>query len=196
MPANKQHKTLHIKNMVCPRCIRVVREELEKLGMTVNEITLGEVKVFYNPENITQETISKTLENNGFELLIDKKARIIEHIKSYIIKLIHYDAPRNYEHLNFSSLLEAELNLDYHYLSSLFSSVENITIEQFIILQKIEKAKELVKYDEMTLSEIADKLGYRSVQHLSNQFKKVTGLTASEFRKIASNMRKPIDSVN
>lgn len=196
MADNRQHKTLHVKNMVCPRCIRVVREELEKIGITVNDISLGEVKVYYNPEEISQETISKTLEANGFELLVDKKARIIEHIKSYIINLIHYDDPGKYEQLNFSDLLEKELNMDYHYLTSLFSSVENITIEQFIILQKIEKAKELVKYGEMTLSEIAYKLGYRSVQHLSNQFKKVTGLTASQFKKMTSNTRKPLDSVS
>ena len=196
MPGKKQHKTLHVKNMVCPRCIRVVREELEKLGISVNEITLGEVNVYYDPEVISQEKINETLEANGFELLIDKKARTIEHIKSYIINLIHYGDPGKYEQQNFSSLLEKELNMDYHYLSSLFSSVENITIEQFIILQKIEKAKELVKYDEMTLSEIAYKLGYKSVQHLSNQFKKTTGMTASQFKKMASNMRKPLDSVN
>jgi AraC-like DNA-binding protein len=196
MTGNKQKSTLHVKNMVCPRCIRVVREELEKLGIVVNEITLGEVKVYYDPGVISHETISKTLEANGFELLLDKKARIIEHIKSYIISIIHYDDPGKYEQSNFSDLLEKELNMDYHYLTSLFSSVENITIEQFIILQKIEKAKELVKYGEMTLSEIAYRLGYKSVQHLSNQFKKVTGLTASQFKKMTSNLRKPLDSVN
>ena len=196
MPDNKKHKTLHVKNMVCPRCIRVVREELEKLGISVNNITLGEVEVYYDPGEVTDETISKALEENGFEPLIDKKARIIEHIKSYIINLIHYDDPGKYEQLNFSDLLEKELDMDYHYLTSLFSSVENITIEQFIILQKIEKAKELVKYGEMTLSEIAYQLGYKSVQHLSKQFKKVTGLTASQFKKMTSNLRKPLDSVN
>jgi len=196
MPGKKQHRTLYIKNMVCPRCIRVVQEELEKLGITVNSIALGEVKVSYSIEEISEETLSKILEDNGFELLIDKKAKIIEQIKNYIINLIHYDDLEKYEHSNFSDLLEKELDKDYHYLTSLFSSIENITIEQFIILQKIEKAKELLKYGELTLSEIAFKLGYKSVQHLSNQFKKVTGLTASQFKKMTSNLRKPIDSVS
>jgi AraC-like DNA-binding protein len=195
MAGSKQESILHVKNMVCPRCIRVVREELEKLGITVTDITLGEVKVKYDMEQISQDAISKTLLDNGFELLIDKKAKIIEHIKNYIINLIHYDDLEKYEQSNFSDLLEKELNLDYHYLTSLFSSVENITIEHFIILQKIEKAKELLKYGELTLSEIAFKLGYKSVQHLSNQFKKVTGLTASQFQKMTSDLRKPLDSV-
>jgi AraC-like DNA-binding protein len=196
MAGNKQKSTLHVKNMVCPRCIRVVREELEKLGITVTDITLGEVKVNYDPDEISQEAISKTLLENGFELLIDKKAKIIEQIKNYIINVVHYDDPGKYEQINFSNLLENELNMDYHYLTNLFSSVENITIEHFIILQKIEKAKELLKYGELTLSEIAYQLGYKSVQHLSNQFKKVTGLTASQFKKMTSNLRKPLDSVS
>jgi len=182
--------------MVCPRCIRVVQEELEKLGLIINSIALGEVKVNYPEEDIPEEKISRTLQDNGFELLIDKKAKIIEQIKSYIINLVHYDDLEKYEQSNFSELLEMELDIDYHYLTSLFSSIENITIEQFIILQKIEKAKELLKYGELTLSEIAYKLGYKSVQHLSNQFKKVTGLTASQFKKMTSNLRKPLDSVS
>jgi AraC-like DNA-binding protein len=196
MKENSNIRTLYIKNMVCPRCIKVVGEELEKLGITVNNISLGEVRVTYAEENISIERISRALEENGFELLIDKRAKLIEQIKNYLINLIHYDDLEKYEHTNFSELLEKELDKDYHYLTSLFSSIENITIEQYIIFQKIEKAKELVKYGELTLSEIAYKLGYKSVQHLSNQFKKVTGLTASEFKKMTSNLRKPLDSVN
>ena len=182
--------------MVCPRCIRVVQEELEKLGIKVNSIALGEVKVSYIEEEIPEESISQTLKENGFELLIDKKAKIIEQIKNYIINLVHYDDLAKYEQSNFSDLIEKELELDYHYLTSLFSSIENITIEHFIILQKIERAKELLKYGEFTLSEIAYKLNYKSVQHLSNQFKKVTGLTASQFKNMTSNLRNPIDSVS
>lgn len=195
MSSKKQHRTLYIKNMVCPRCIRVVQEELEKLGLTVNSIALGEVNVSYSNEEIPRNTISRILKDNGFELLIDKKVKIIEQIKNYIINLVHYDDLEKYEQSNYSDLLEKELDIDYHYLTSLFSSFENITIEQFIILQKIEKAKELLKYGELTLSEIAYKLGYSSVQHLSNQFKKVTGMTASQFKINMDHLRKPLDSV-
>jgi len=174
----------------------VVQEELEKLGMTVKSIALGEVLVSYSEESVSEEKISQTLKDNGFELLLDKNAKIIEQIKKYIINLIHFDDLTKYEQSNFSDLIEKELDTDYHYLTSLFSSIENITIEQFIIFQKIEKAKELLKYGELTLSEIAYTLGYKSVQHLSNQFKKVTGLTASEFKKMTSNLRKPLDAVS
>lgn len=195
MSSNKQYRTLYIKNMVCPRCIRVVQEELEKLGLTVNSIALGEVNVSYSKEEIPRETISRILRDNGFELLIDKKVKIIEQIKNYIINMVHYDDLEKYEQSNFSDLIEKKLGIEYHYLSNLFSSIENITIEQFIILQKIEKAKELLKYGELTLSEIAYKLGYSSVQHLSNQFKKVTGMTASQFKINMDDLRRPLDSV-
>jgi AraC-like DNA-binding protein len=186
---------LYIKNMVCERCIRVVKEELEKLGMNVMSIRLGEIEVSYPESKISIEMIRDTLRQNGFELLVDRKAKIIERVKNYIIKLIHHDDLEKYSDFKFSDLLENELNLEYHYLSNLFSSVENITIEQYIILQKIEKAKELLKYNELTLSEIAYRLGYSSVQHLSNQFKKITGLTASQFRSMTDSMRQSLDSI-
>ncbi len=187
--------TLIIKNMVCDRCIKVVKDELLKLKLDVRSIKLGEVIIAGDLNNILIERIKLILEDNGFELIEDKKARIIEQIKLAIIKLVREDADSNNLTMNYSDYLVNKINLDYHYLSTLFSSVENITIEQYIILQKIERAKELLKYGELTLSEIAYKLGYSSVQHLSNQFKKVTGLTASQFKSFTENTRKPLDKV-
>lgn len=178
--------------MVCSRCIKVVREELEKLGLEIDSIELGEVNIF--GENILEDKIKDVLEENGFELVEDKKAQIINKIKSLIIGIIYSEKIEDMN-LKFSEYLSKELGMDYQYLSTLFSSVENVTIEHFIILQKVERAKELLKYNELTLSEIAYKLGYSSVQHLSNQFKKVTGLTASQFKEITENQRKPIDKL-
>lgn len=188
-------KILYIKNMVCNRCIKVVKEELEKIGIKVKNISLGEVETATEIDKNKLNEIKKVLEENGFELLENRKAKIVEKIKNIIISKIYNDEDFLINNKNFSKLIEEQIGLDYNYLSSLFSSLESITIEQFIILQKIERAKELLKYDELTLSEIAFKLGYSSVQHLSNQFKKVTGLSASEFKKITKNIRKPLDKV-
>lgn len=186
---------LYIKNMVCGRCIKVVKEEFEKLGIGIKNISLGEVETYNLIDKETLKKVKNALEENGFELIENRKAKIIEKIKSLIISTLYQDEEFQISNKNFSKLIEEEIGLDYHYLSSLFSSLESITIEQYIILQKIERAKELLKYGELTLSEIAYKLGYSSVQHLSNQFKKVTGLSASDFKKITTNMRKPIDKL-
>ncbi|MGE5400324.1 MAG: helix-turn-helix domain-containing protein [Ignavibacteriales bacterium] len=189
----KTEHTLFIKNMVCNRCIKVVREELEKLGMKVEAIELGEVKV--SGPAFPHEKIKLVLEENGFELVEDKKAKLINKIKTHIIEVIHSDKLENMD-INFSDYLEEKLDTEYTYLSTLFSSVENITIEHFIILQKVERAKELLRYNELTLSEIAYRLGYSSLQHLSSQFKKITGFTASEFKSLTDNYRKPLDKLN
>jgi len=185
---------LHIKNMVCNRCIKVVGEELEKLGIPVVSIELGRVKL-KNP--LHEEEIVKVkdvLSENGFELIDDKKSRTIERIKTLVIELIHYQKEKA-QHINFSDFIASEIGYDYSYLSNLFSSVEGTTLEKYIISQKIEKVKELLVYDELTLSEIAFQLGYSSVQHLSNQFKKVTGLSPSHFKHIKENKRKPLDAI-
>jgi AraC family transcriptional regulator len=189
-----QETTLIIKNMVCNRCIKVVKEELEKLGLQIKSIKLGEVVLENIPADFSLETVKAVLEANEFELLEDKKAKTIEQTKIGLIKLVH--SGEVLPEINLSEFLSKKLGLEYHYLSTLFSSVENITIEQYFILQKVERVKELLKYGELTLSEIAFKLGYSSVQHLSNQFKKVTGLTASQFKSISENLRKPLDSVS
>ena len=187
---------LYIKNMVCGRCIKVVKEEFENLGLIIKSISLGEVVIEGSLNQAQIDNIKKVLEDNGFELIEDKKAKIIEKIKLTILDQVRSDNPEESMKENYSDLIVDKLGADYHYLSSLFSSVENITIEHYIILQKIERAKELLKYGELTLSEIAYKLGYSSVQHLSNQFKKVTGMTASEFKNITDNIRKPLDRLN
>ena len=184
---------LFIKNMVCNRCIKVVREELEKLKYTVSEISLGEVEIKENPNHDNLLIVKKTLEENGFELIEGKSAKLIENIKTVIIEFVHH-SQKDLD-LNLSKLIEEKFSKDYSYLSSLFSSTEGITIEHFFILQKIEKAKELLKYGDLTLSEIAYKLGYNSVNHLSSQFKKVTGMTASDFKKNTSLKRNPIDKL-
>lgn len=191
---NQTGAALYIRNMVCGRCIKVIEEEFEKLGLNIKSISLGEVKVEENLDQEMTNRIRNVLDQNGFELIEDRKMRTIEQIKLYIIELIR-DEEKIAGKLNLSEYLSDKLNTDYHYLSTLFSSVENITIEHFFILQKIERAKELLKYGELTLSEIAFRLGYSSVAHLSAQFKKVTGMNANQFKSMTENIRKPLDIV-
>jgi len=188
-------KTLHIKNMVCNRCIKVVREELEKLDYTIKKIELGEVVLTSDKKKFQLDKIKKSLEENGFELIDSRNANIIERVKILIIKLIHHNSTENQSDINLHDEIINEAGLSYQYVSSLFSSMEGITIEKFIIHQKIEKVKELIVYDELTLSEIAYRLGYSSVQHLSNQFKRITGLSPSYFKKLKSKKRKPLDRI-
>ena len=187
--------TLYIKNMVCDRCIRVVRDELTKIKLDVRSVSLGEVTVTGAANELPMSTIKSVLDENGFELIEDRKAKTIEQMKLAIIRFVREDHDKAAKKIRFSEYLGKELGLEYHYLSTLFSSVENVTIEQFVILQRIERAKELLKYGELTLSEIAYKLGYSSVQHLSNQFKSVTGFTPTKFRSLTGQQRKPIDRV-
>jgi AraC-like DNA-binding protein len=186
--------TLHIKNMVCNRCIKAVKDELESLGYTLRSIELGEVVLNKEVDNNDTERISKALAENGFELIKDNKGWIINRIKTLIIEYIHHDREKS-DYVNFSDFLSSELNHDYSYLSHLFSSVEGKTIEKYMILQRIEKVKELLVYDELNLNEISYKLGYSSVAHLSRQFKSVTGLTPSHYKKVREEKRKPLDQV-
>lgn len=184
---------LYIKNMVCNRCILVVKQELEKLQIESCNISLGEVETDNEPSKETIEQLRGNLASLGFELLDNNKQQLIEKIKNIIVNHVHYtDDPRVH---NFSEILATALHKDYSYLSGLFSDVEGITIEKYIINQKIEKVKELIIYDELSLSEIAYKLNYSSVAHLSTQFKKVTGLTPSHFKEVGKNKRKPIDKI-
>jgi len=181
--------------MVCNRCIKVVREELEKLDYTVEKIELGEVVIMSDKKKFQLDKIKKSFEVNGFELIDSRNANIIERVKILIIKLIHHNSTETQSNFNLHDEIIKEAGLSYQYVSSLFSSMEGITIEKFIIHQKIEKVKELIVYDELTLSEIAYRLEYSSVQHLSNQFKKVTGLSPSYFKKLKSKKRKPLDTI-
>ncbi len=180
--------------MVCNRCILVVQQELEKLDIPYSKIDLGDVEMERAPVPEKLEALGKQLHTLGFELLDDKKTTLVEKLKTTIIRLIHGNEN---ETLNtkLSVYLQESLQVDYHYLSTLFSSTEGLTIEKYVILQRIERVKELLQYDEMNLSEIADSLGYSSVQHLSQQFKKVTGLTPTGYRQLKENNRKPLDKV-
>ncbi len=186
--------TLYIKNMVCDRCILVVRQELDKLHLNYQNIQLGEVELAGQHSSAQIMELKGRLNILGFELLNDKKSTLVEKIKSSIIQLIHGTEAEELTK-KLSVLLSEKLNLDYHYISGLFSSIEGMTIEKYVILQRIEKAKELLMYAELTLREIADKLGYSSVQHLSQQFKKTTGLTPSHFKNLKKNMRIPLDKI-
>jgi AraC family transcriptional regulator len=189
--------TLYIKNMVCNRCKMVVKQELEKLGLHPEKIELGEVELAEVELGSEQlDRVDQALQAVGFERIDDRKARMIESIKKKVIQKIH-GVDQIDRKFNWSDIIADELHYDYAYLSTLFSSVEGITLEQYIIRQKIEKAKELLLYDEFNLSEIASKLGYSSVAHLSSQFKKVTGFTPSELKKSRGKegLRKSLDSV-
>src|SRR5688572_15720094 len=173
---------LFIKNMVSLRCKMVVKAELESLGLNAKVIELGEVDIDEILSNELRDTLKLALLRSGLELLEDKKSILIERIKNIIVEMIHYsDEPPK---TNFSDFLSSKLNYDYNYLSNLFSEVKGTTIAHFIISHKIERAKELLVYDELNLTEIAEKLHYSSVAHLSNQFKKVTGLTPSFFKQM------------
>lgn len=185
---------LYIKNMVCNRCIKVVQAELEQLGLQVEHIKLGEVVLASEIGPETLSAIKSRLEENGFELLDDKRAQIVEKIKTVVIDIVRQienEKPK----VNFSQLIAERVGYDYNYLSTLFSSMESLTIEKYTILQRIERVKELLMYDEHTLSEIAYITGYSSVQHLSAQFKKVTGLTPKHFKQIKEDKRKGLDQV-
>jgi AraC-like DNA-binding protein len=168
--------------MVSIRCKLMVKDELEKLGLNYKLVELGEVEITEVLSASQREQLALGLKRSGLELMDDKKAILIERIKNVIVEVIHYSDEAL--KINFSDHLSAELNYDYTYLSNLFSEVESSTIEHFIIKHKIERAKELLIYDELTLTQIAYKLHYSSVAHLSNQFKKITGLTPTFFKDL------------
>ena len=182
-----------IKNMVCNRCIMVVQHLFESMGYPPVHIELGEVETEHPVKKDDLEAIKATLVSYGFEMIDDTTSVLIERIKTLVIELIHYHKEPIHE--NYSSYIASKLHKDYTYLSNLFSDVTGTTIEKYIINQKIERVKELLVYDELTLSEIAYELGYSSVAYLSGQFKKVTGLTPGHFKQIKANKRIPLDEV-
>lgn len=185
---------LFVKNMVCNRCVAMVKGKLEALGIDYSSVELGEIKLRNEISRAQADSLKHELHTLGFELLDDRKASIVAQIKSAIVKYVHGDddAERNHK---LSVLLAGKLGMEYNYLSSVFSSVEGITIEKYMILQKVERVKELLAYDELSIQEIAGKLGYSSVQHLSQQFKKLTGLTPSQFKQSSDVSRKPLDAL-
>ena len=185
---------LNIKNMVCNRCIKVVQEELEHLGYTVHVERLGKVQIGYSGNRPDMLAIKQSLNKNGFELLIEESAKLIENVKTALIDLIYSDKIANLN-VNLSDYLATQLYHDYSYISNLFSSVESITIEKYFIFQKIERVKELLIYNELTLSEIAYRLGYSSVQYLSNQFKNNMGMSPSQFKSLHGRVRNSLDKI-
>jgi AraC-like DNA-binding protein len=168
--------------MVSIRCKMMVKAELEKLGLHYTKVELGEADIMENISAEQRERLKIVLLKSGLELMDDKKAMLIEKIKNVIVEMVHYadELPKT----NFSDYISTKLSYDYTYLANLFSEVTSTTIENFIITHKIERVKELLVYDELNLTEIAYKLNYSSVAHLSNQFKKVTGLTPTHFKKL------------
>lgn len=182
-----------IKNMVCPRCLEAVKLIFQDLGLAVEEISLGKVILSDKISPDQKKVIKERLAEKGFALLDDKRTQLINKIKAIIVQEIHYteDPPR----VNFSTTLTEKLHYDYSYLSRLFSAVEGQTIERYIMSQKIEKVKELLVYDQLTLSEIAFQLNYSSTAHLSAQFKKITGMTTSTFKQLQTQERKALDEI-
>lgn len=185
--------TLYIKNMVCDRCKMAVDKTLRDEGLTPLNVELGEVKVNEDIDKDKRETLKKELQDLGFELLDDRREQTIEKIKNAIIRLVHYRD--NNTSLNLSSFLSSELHQDYSALSKLFSEVEGKTIDRYYIEQRIERVKELIKYDELSLTQIALKMNYSSTAYLSNQFKSVTGMTPSQFKSLKVNTRKALDKI-
>ncbi len=186
---------LLIKNMVCDRCKKVVKEELENLGLPVISIELGKVETQNEPTDAQLKAIKTVLETNGFELLDDRKEALVELIKTLVIEEVQYLKGHKPAAMNFSDYLAGKAGYEYSYLSNLFSAETGNTIEHYIIAQKTEKIKEWLSYNELTLSEMAWRLSYSSTAHLSNQFKKMTGMTPGEFRKNAGPARKNLDEV-
>ncbi|MBN1926272.1 MAG: helix-turn-helix transcriptional regulator [Prolixibacteraceae bacterium] len=176
--------------MVCNRCKMVVKSELQKLGLHFMHLELGEVDVMEDLSAEQLEILSKGLNKTGLELMNDKKSILVEKIQTTIIELIHYTDEQI--KINLSDHLTSKLNYNYTYLANLFSEVKGTTIENFYLTHKIEKVKELLVYDELNLTEIADKLHYSSVAHLSNQFKKMTGLTPTHFKNLKLKRRSTI----
>jgi AraC-like DNA-binding protein len=184
---------LYIKNMVCLCCKLVVKEELAKLGYHFVSVELGEAEVIENVSVGQHELLRIALLKSGLELMDDKKSILIQKIKNVVVELVHYsEEPLT---INFSEYLSQKLNYDYTYLANLFSEVQGTTIEKFLIAHKIERVKELLVYNEFNLTEIAYRMHYSSVAHLSAQFKKVTGLTPSHFKQLKNKRRSMLDEM-
>lgn len=196
IPLNRkpsQHLKLYIKYMVSLRCKMVVIEELKKLNLQFVVVDLGTVELLESITEQQRELLKEQLKHSGLELLDDKRAILIERIKNVIVEMIHYEDELPVH--NYSVHISEKLNHDYTYLSNIFSEVKGVTIQQFIIQHKIERVKELLLYDELNLTEIAYKLNYSSVAHLSSQFKKVTGLTPSFFKTLKEKKRSTLEDL-
>ncbi len=181
--------------MVCPRCVATVKSEAEKLGLPVTSVGLGELNLSESIAMPQMEILRQNLYEHGFEVIFDRKSRLVEVIKTELISIIHHHK-KIPPGQTISAYLAKFTGYEYSYLSSMFSMHEGITIEKYIILQKVEKIKEWLIYDELSINEMAYKLGYSSSQHLSAQFKRITGYSPSQFRNLEHQERLPIDQVN
>lgn len=184
---------LYIKYMVSLRCKMMVKEELKKLGLHYVIVDLGTVEILEDISQEKRERLKENLLKSGLELMDDEKRILIEKIKNVIIEMVHYSDEM--PDVNYSEYISKKLGYNYTYLSNIFSEVKGITVQHYIIMHKIEKVKELLLYDELTLSEISYKLHYSSVAHLSNQFKKITGLTPSYFKDLKQKRRKNLEDL-
>lgn len=184
---------IFIQNMVSLRCKMMVKSEMEKLGIAYAIVELGEVNLIRKLSARKRVLLQKALHLSGLELMDDAKAMLIERIKNIVVEMIHYD--EEFPNINVSTFLSQKLNMEYHKLSSIFSRTKGITIEQYIILHKIKRVNELLIYDEFNLTQIAFDMHYSSVAHLSNQFKKVTGLTPSEFKTMQVPRRQQLEDI-
>jgi AraC-like DNA-binding protein len=184
---------LYIKYMVSIRCKMMVKEALKKMGLHFIVVDLGEVEIMENITDEQRQELKTTLLKSGLELMDDKKAMLIERIKNVVIEMVHY--ADEIIKINFSDYLSEKLNYDYTYMANLFSEVQGTTIEQFIISHKVERIKELIIYGEWNITEIAHRMNYSSVAHLSSQFKKVTGLSPSHFKQLKDKRRSPIEQI-
>ncbi|MDX9747350.1 MAG: helix-turn-helix transcriptional regulator [Paludibacter sp.] len=184
---------IFIKYMVSLRCKMVVKEEIRKLGLHFILVDLGEIEIMEDITEAQREELKLALRPSGLELIDDKRAVLIEKIKTVIVEMVHYsdELPK----INYSDFISQKLHYDYTYLSNLFSEVKGITIQQYIIVHKIERVKELLLYDELNLTEISYRMQYSSVAHLSNQFKKITGLTPSAFKHLKFKHRNAIEEI-
>ncbi|MCD7978617.1 MAG: AraC family transcriptional regulator [Tannerellaceae bacterium] len=189
----KEEYRLYIKNMVCNRCIMVVEELFRRLCIETVFVTLGIVRLKEPLTAEQKEKVEEHLRILGFELIMDKRFRIVEQIKTVIMELVHRQD--NDLKVNLSDYLTEKTGLDYSSLSKLFSEIHHLTIEKYFIAQKIERVKELLVYDELSLNEIADRLNYSSAAHLSSQFKSVVEMTPTQFKKLRENNRKPLDLI-
>ncbi len=191
MSTNKS--VFYVKNMVCARCIRAVKETFESLGKEVLHIELG--KVVVDPgNNIDFKLLNEALGKHGFELLEERNAQLINRIKSFLVEKVHTKSPEKRKH-KLSEEIERETGVDYNYASGIFSSLENITIEKYYILQRTERVKELLTYGELTLGEISYQMDYSSIAHLSKQFKTVTGFSPTQFRQLKKHPRQSLDEI-
>jgi AraC-like DNA-binding protein len=184
---------LYIKYMVSPRCVAVVKEALEKSGISFVSVELGVVDIREDITEKQRELLKENLLSSGLELLDDKRSILVERIKNVIVEMIHYsdDTPK----VNYSDYISEKLNYDYTYLSNIFSEVKGVTIQNFIMIHKIERVKELMIYEELSLTEISYKLHYSSVCHLSNQFKKITGFSPTFYKQLRVHPKRSLESV-